>query len=165
MIKLIATGFFLLTVAASYASAQVAQYTDRAGRKHFVSAPEKVPAEYRDQLQNSRELPPISRYTPQVVAPPKPSPSDSYSAAASEKNAKVEIFVTSWCTYCKQLESFLRSKRVDYVRHDIEKSAAARMMYEALGGGGFPITRIGSTIIQGFDQAEIESALKASKKL
>ena len=158
---MLSTALLFVSSLCTVSDAQVVQYLDREGRSHFVSAPEKVPPEYRSQLEHRKELPPISRYTADadvLERAAEPSP------AASEKKAKVEIFVTSWCPYCKQLESYLRAHRIDYLRHDIEKSATARMMYEELGGGGFPITRIGSTVIQGFDEDAIATALKAAKR-
>ena len=147
----------------SVSHAQVIQYVDRNGKTHFVSAAEKVPAEYRSQVEHAKELPPISRYAADMKPPSGRSSDDSGYAASSEK-PKVEIFVTAWCPYCKQLEAYLKAHRIDYTRHDIEKSAAARMMYEELGGGGLPTTRIGSTVIQGFDEQAIGSAIKAAQK-
>ncbi len=84
---------------------------------------------------------------------------DKSSKAAASKTEKVEVFVTDWCPYCRSLEAFLKAEKITYVRHDIEKSAKGRMMYEELGGGGIPLTRIGTKVFHGFDESGIRSAL------
>lgn len=71
----------------------------------------------------------------------------------------VEIFVTSWCPYCKKLEHFLQENDIEYTRYDIEKEAAGASLYKQLGGGGVPLMKIGSTVLRGFDEAEIEETL------
>lgn len=81
--------------------------------------------------------------------------------APAAEMARVEIFVTSWCPYCKLLEGHLKSSGIPYKKYDIEKDATGRRMHEELGGGGVPVTRVdGRTIIHGFDPAAIQSALR-----
>jgi len=72
---------------------------------------------------------------------------------------EVEIFVTSWCPYCRALEGYLKSKGVPFRRYDIEHDSAGMVKYERLGGGGVPIATIGATIIRGFDPVALDRAL------
>jgi glutaredoxin len=90
---------------------------------------EKIPEKYRDQVKTTTTSPASPRRT----------------------RARVEIFVTSWCGYCQKLEKFLKSKRIRYSRHDIEKSTSARRRYEKLGGMGVPVVKVGSHVIRGYD--------------
>ena len=80
-----------------------------------------------------------------------------------EKNARalnIEVYVTSWCPYCRRLETFLKSNSIPYKRFDIEGSRDARQRYLELGGGGIPIIKIGSDVIRGFDEGELRELLE-----
>jgi glutaredoxin len=83
------------------------------------------------------------------------------SGAAEAKQAEVEIFVTSWCPYCKKLESFLRTNDIDYMRYDVEQDSEGAARFERLGGGGVPVIRVGNDVIHGFDTESIVRSLKA----
>ena len=72
---------------------------------------------------------------------------------------KVEVFVTSWCPYCRNLEAFLSQKSIAYKSYDVEKDAVGKRIYQQLGGGGVPVVKIGTQVIRGFDPAAILNAL------
>ena len=74
---------------------------------------------------------------------------------------KVDIFVTSWCPYCRKLENFLKQNRIDYTRHDVEADAESSREFDRLGGDGVPLVRVGEQVIHGYDTKEILAALKA----
>jgi glutaredoxin len=74
-------------------------------------------------------------------------------------NGTVEIFVTSWCGYCKQLEKFLDSQGIRYRAYDIEKDRDANNVYKELGGRGVPLTRVGSSVVRGYNPAAILRAV------
>ncbi|MCU0089253.1 glutaredoxin family protein [Pseudomonas koreensis] len=85
------------------------------------------------------------------------------SQMASEQvraNAKVVLYATDWCGYCKQTKRFLDQKGIPFKEFDIEKDAEARKAYEALGGRGIPLIDVNGTLIRGFDPDEILAALK-----
>lgn len=85
------------------------------------------------------------------------------SQTASEQvraNARVVLYVTDWCGYCKQTKRFLDQKGIPFKEFDIEKDAEARKAYEALGGRGIPLIDVNGTLIRGFDPDEILAALK-----
>ena len=73
---------------------------------------------------------------------------------------RVEIFVTSWCPYCRRLESFLKQSRIDYTRYDVEADAKGAQIFEELGGTGVPVARVGKKVIYGSDPERIIAALK-----
>ena len=74
---------------------------------------------------------------------------------------KVEVFVTDWCPFCQRLEKFLKSKGIPYIRHNIDTdSEGAKIHQEISKNRGIPVTRIGSTVIQGYSPKEILDALK-----
>ena len=85
------------------------------------------------------------------------------SQMASEQvraNARVVLYATDWCGYCKQTKRFLDQKGIPYKAFDIEKDAVARKDYEALGGAGIPIIDVNGTLIRGYDPDAILAALK-----
>ncbi|WP_065258369.1 glutaredoxin family protein [Pseudomonas bananamidigenes] len=85
------------------------------------------------------------------------------SQMASEQvraNAKVVLYATDWCGYCKQTKRFLDQKGIPFKEFDIEKDAEARKAYEALGGRGIPLIDVNGTLIRGFDPDDILAALK-----
>ena len=80
---------------------------------------------------------------------------------AMAENAKVDIFVTSWCPYCQKLESFLKQNQIDYTRHDVEADPQSKDLFEQLGGTGVPLARVGDDVIYGYDTEKILASLKA----
>ncbi|MGP6418265.1 glutaredoxin family protein [Pseudomonas putida] len=74
--------------------------------------------------------------------------------------ARVVLYATDWCGYCKQTKRFLDSKGIPFKEFDIEKDAEARKTYEALGGRGIPLIDVNGTLIRGFNPDEILAALK-----
>ena len=86
-------------------------------------------------------------------------PSSAVSTQA-QANAKVVLYATDWCGYCKRTRRFLDSKGIRYTEFDIEKDAAGRKAYEALGGRGIPLIDVNGTLIRGFSEEQILAALK-----
>jgi mycoredoxin len=71
----------------------------------------------------------------------------------------VILYATQWCGYCKKTRAFLRSKGIDYIEYDIEKSATGRQQYDSLNGNGVPLLVVKSEIIRGYDTQAIMNAL------
>lgn len=72
----------------------------------------------------------------------------------SPQDKPVIAFVTSWCPYCKSLETFLKENNIPYVHADIEKDAKAARYYEELTKykePGIPKTLVGTHMIDGFN--------------
>ena len=87
-------------------------------------------------------------------------PAQAPAAAEAAPSKKVEIFVTSWCPYCKKLESFLKEKKIDYTRYDVEKDEAGAKIFEEIGGDGVPVIRVGKEVIHGYDPDAVLAALR-----
>jgi glutaredoxin len=85
------------------------------------------------------------------------------SQAVSEQvraQARVVLYTTEWCGYCKQIRRFLDQKGIPYQQFDIDKDAQARKAYEALGGGGIPFVDVNGTLIRDYQPEQIMAALK-----
>ncbi len=76
-------------------------------------------------------------------------------SAAKKLNSRscptVEIFVTSWCGYCKMMEQALDKKGIAYRTYDVEKDDHAAKVYRDLRGRGVPLVRVGSKVVYGYD--------------
>ncbi|BAQ72750.1 glutaredoxin [Pseudomonas sp. Os17] len=85
------------------------------------------------------------------------------SAVVSEairSQARVVLYATDWCGYCKATRRFLDQKGIPYREFDIEKDAEARQAYTALGGAGIPILDVNGSLIRTYDPDAIMAALK-----
>ncbi|BBP75030.1 glutaredoxin family protein [Pseudomonas gingeri] len=78
----------------------------------------------------------------------------------TQAKARVTLYATDWCGYCKLTRRFLDQKGIPYREFDIEKNAEARKAYEALGGGGIPILDVNGTLIRGYQPEAIIAALQ-----
>lgn len=78
-------------------------------------------------------------------------------------NAKVIIYSTTWCAFCKTEEQYLQKLGVNYIKKDVEedKSAYEELM-EKIGGNfqGVPVTDIDGDMVLGFDRHKIDDSLK-----
>lgn len=74
---------------------------------------------------------------------------------------KVELYVTSWCPYCKKAIQFFKSKGVAFKVYDIEKDkyAAARKNKLDESGSGVPFAVVNGTGIHGYAPEMYEQAL------
>lgn len=81
--------------------------------------------------------------------------------------AKVTIYSTTWCAFCKTEKQYLDKLGVEYIEKDIEadKSAYEELMSKSDGNyRGVPVTDIDGDLVLGFDRPKID-ALLAAKNL
>ena len=78
-------------------------------------------------------------------------------------SARVVLYATEWCGYCKATRRFLDEKGIPYKEFDIEKDPAARQAYEALGGRGIPILDVNGTLLRDLKPDAIMAALKTGQ--
>lgn len=78
-----------------------------------------------------------------------------------DRNQEVELYITSWCGYCKKARSFLNAREIEFKEYDIEKDKSAAKRHRKLNRrGGIPVAVINGKKIIGFSEASYESALK-----
>jgi predicted esterase/glutaredoxin len=141
------------------AEAEIFQYVDDAGKIHFVDQEKKVPVQYKDQLKNNKPLPKITK-VPSVYPEVDPNATTNKDYLYAGKK-DVELFVTSWCGYCRKLESWMAENKIKHKIYDIEKDSNGRKLYNQLGGtGSVPMTRVGKEVIMGYNPGAIKAALK-----
>lgn|GEM_PF-198833 len=77
------------------------------------------------------------------------------------QNQKVELYVTSWCGWCKKAEAFFNARGISFVEYNVEKDKnAARRLKELNRRGGVPVAVINGKKILGFSEGAYENALK-----
>ena len=156
----------ILLVAAGICRADVYKYTDGSGELHFVDDISKVPKKYRNQLNasdsqgnlNVMDAAPASR-RPQGRTAAEPRKQE----AAHAGNVNVELFVTSWCGYCRKMVRYLNEKGIPYTAYDIEKDSAAARTFKELGGTGVPVVRVGSHVVHGYNPEAVMGYYQGGK--
>ena len=79
----------------------------------------------------------------------------------TEPAPSVELYVTSWCTYCHKAKAFFRSKGIAFTEYNIEKDeAAAQRMLSLTESRAVPFAIINGKMIQGYSIGAYERALK-----
>jgi glutaredoxin-like YruB-family protein len=75
--------------------------------------------------------------------------------------AKVTVYSTKECPWCKKTKEFLKENKINFTNKDVgDDSKAAQEMIKKSGQQGVPVTDIDGTIIVGFDEGKLKSALK-----
>lgn len=75
--------------------------------------------------------------------------------------AKVIIYTTPVCPYCKMAKDFFAQNNISYEEKDVTKDQnALKEMIEKSGQMGVPVIDIDNQIIIGFDEEGIKNALK-----
>ncbi len=79
-------------------------------------------------------------------------------AQADAKKAKVVLYSTAWCGYCRKTRELLNHLQVPFVEKDIEKSPEGHAEYQAKGKGfrGVPLTDIDGTLVKGYVPEDVK---------
>lgn len=73
----------------------------------------------------------------------------------------VTIYTTPTCGYCNKAKQYFREKRVPFTEHNVARDLRrADEMVRKSGQMGVPVIDVHGKIIVGFNQPEIERALK-----
>jgi len=84
------------------------------------------------------------------------------SASAGATRPEVKMYVTDWCTYCKQARAYLSRQGIRHTELDVEKSAAARAEYQRLQGRGVPVILVGTQRMNGYSEDRLAQMLKSA---
>jgi len=78
--------------------------------------------------------------------------------------AKVKIYSTPTCTYCKQAKAFFKEEGIEFEDIDvsIDKKAAEEMV-EKSGQMGVPVIVIDGKMVVGFDREKVEEMIEGKK--
>jgi glutaredoxin-like YruB-family protein len=77
--------------------------------------------------------------------------------------AKVTIYTTPTCVYCKMTKEFFKQNNIVYEEKDVARDTmAAQEMVEKSGQMGVPVIDIDGKIVVGFDKALLSKLLNIS---
>ncbi|MEJ5187119.1 MAG: glutaredoxin domain-containing protein [Candidatus Geothermincolales bacterium] len=75
--------------------------------------------------------------------------------------AKVRLYSTPTCPYCRIAKSYLEEQGVDFEVVDVSRDEKAALeMVDKSGQMGVPVLEVGDTIIVGFDRNAYHKALE-----
>jgi len=127
------------------AQAKIYKWTDAEGKSHFSASKPDSPL----SVENRKDL---------EVTSPQTALVDSKAQATAPQ---VDLYITSWCPYCKKAMAFLRKNNIAFNTYDIEQDADAAARKKDLdpGYGGIPLAVINGTTIRGFSESSYQQAL------
>ena len=75
--------------------------------------------------------------------------------------AKVKVYSTPWCMYCKMAKDYFKEKKVDFSEFDVSTDEKARKeMLDVSKQSGVPVIMIDNEMVIGFDKERINQLLK-----
>ncbi|HNQ69687.1 MAG TPA: glutaredoxin family protein [Mesotoga prima] len=78
----------------------------------------------------------------------------------NQMNAKVIVYSTPSCPWCKRAKDYFRTNGIPFKDYDVSKDRAkAEEMVKKSGQMGVPVITIGSQVIVGFDKNRIDNLL------
>ena len=75
------------------------------------------------------------------------------------QEAEVILYTTTRCGYCVKTKNLLNELGVAYVEVDVEHSSEGRRQFDALGGRGVPLLKIGENIVRGYNPDAVRRLL------
>lgn len=89
------------------------------------------------------------------------APAQAPAAVQQVNSNSVELYVTSWCPYCKKAVEYFKAKGVSITVYDIEKDRAAAQRKQKLDGkDGVPFAVVNNTPIHGYAPEQYGQALR-----
>lgn len=162
------TGILLaLLLMASSSWADTYRWVDDKGVITFKDYPPPASKKRKVKVKvysDTNFAPPSSRQSTSTPATGSDKPSETQVAQPTpQQNERftgtVELYVTSWCGYCKQAAAYMKSRNIPFVAYDIEKDSSAKQRHAELGGRGVPLIIIGKNKMSGFSPETLEQYL------
>lgn len=155
---LLACSLFL--ACAATVSAEIYRWVDSGGVVHFTDAPPPsgVDAHVVRLSADSTGLDGGPGSAATVVS------SGKVAQAQAQKEHRVQLYVTSWCPWCKKAIEFFRSRGIRVTIYDVEQdSEAARRKDQLDSRGGVPFAMIDGKPVHGYSEAAYLKALGLDK--
>ena len=141
---------------------EIYKWIDENGAIHFHQSPpenikqpvtiKRLPT-YQDNYRDNEN-------TAWKKSPANTSSNSPTNTRETYREADVELYVTSWCPYCKKASEFFRSRGIPFTEFDIEKDKrAARRKKRLTKENGVPFAIINGQPIHGFKRSAYERAL------
>jgi glutaredoxin len=79
---------------------------------------------------------------------------------SATSSAKIRLYTTTWCGYCKKAKAYLQARGTPFQEIDVENSAQGRSEFSALGGRGVPVILVGNQRMDGYREGTLAGLLK-----
>jgi glutaredoxin-like YruB-family protein len=145
-----------------FAHAELYQWTDENGVKHFSNIPpandggairqmKEIVGEDKADTNRLQETLELYRQNGDQATANRQQP--------SRPSQRVAMYTTPTCGYCHRAKAYFDKNGIRFSEYDITKSNKARSQFKALNGRGVPLIVIGDQRIFGFNKAAIDRAL------
>lgn len=71
----------------------------------------------------------------------------------------VVLYGTQWCGYCKRQREYFADHNIAFSNVDVEASPSAKLAYDILQGGGYPLIYVGYRRFEGYKEQEVLDAV------
>ena len=161
--------FSVVLLSCSVSWADVYKWEDENGVVHYTDRPpgdvsewEEVPEtnSTEDNRQSENDEPQRPAYDPQAITDLLKELNDETEDVAEDNTPSVELYTTSWCSYCNKAKAYFRSKGIAFTEYNIEKDKAAQQRMQSLTKSrAVPFAVINGQQIQGYSTSAYERAL------
>lgn len=83
------------------------------------------------------------------------APTVASTQVANVDEAKVIMYGTQSCHYCKKLKKYLSKQNIPFYEYDIEKSSKAMAEFRKMNGRGTPLVIVNNNILYGYQPDRI----------
>ncbi len=157
----------LLSCSVSWAT-DIYKWEDEDGEVHYTDTPPGDMSEWEDvgeattednrQYENNEPQRPA--FDRQAITELLNELNDETEDVEEEIQHSVELYTTSWCSYCKKAKAYFRSKGIAFTEYNIEKDKAAQKRMRSLTKSrAVPFAVINGQQIQGYSTSAYERAL------
>ena len=142
------------------AAAAIYKWVDKDGTVHFTDTPPPSEANAKVVNPEPNRLEGYGKTSDQGARDNKFKPAAKMPVPKADLPI-VEIFVTSWCGYCKKAEAYFTKRNIPFVKYDVEKDQKAAQRKSSLTRSrGVPFVLIGDVGIPGYSEAAFDKALR-----
>ena len=159
--------FIMFILAVGVSSAEIYSWEDENGVVHYSDTQPSHITEWEEEEDTTGTVEPQPgletqryEYDPELITEILNEIQDE-NEDEDIQGPSVELFVTSWCSYCKKAKAFFRSRGIEFTEYNIEKDQdAAQRMHALTKSRSVPFAVINGHSIQGYSAAAYEKALK-----
>jgi len=77
----------------------------------------------------------------------------------------VKIYTTPTCVFCEMTKEFLKKKKIKYQEFDVSQNKKFQEeMFAKSHQSGVPVIEVNGKILNGFNQVELENALRLNNR-
>jgi len=153
--------FILLFLFTTSAHAEIYKWVDSEGVVHYSSRA----AQDAKSEDVTREVKSKGNFVSDLAPPPDAtgnSADKKGKAKPGEDDKTVQVFVRPNCVTCDKAKAYLDKQGVSYQDMDISSNGDNKKLFAKLGGSAVPLIKIGKQQLVGFNEGNLDKALKAA---